>query len=853
MTDIADLRIRAQTDGIDNATKELNQLEKAGGKAEKSTDSLMGTIGKFASGLAIGAAVLAGFNKLMNTQRQFDVINAGLLTATGSAEKASLAFEALQEFATKTPYDLQQVSESFVKLVNLGLTPSERALTSYGNTASAMGKDLNQMIEAVADASTGEMERLKEFGIKASKQGDQIKFTFRGVKETVAFESGAIEDYLIKLGENNFGDSMSNRMKTLDGALSNLGDSWDQLFLGISKGGVGEMMAGVVNMGLDAIEGLSDWVNSGELQGGIASMGESFKPFVADASEAMDIVSKLMTDFTSWVSTEYPEDMQILSSAWKDFPANIRAIIQIATVHVAWFVEQVRIAAGAVSEYWAAMQDGWGGETISAAIDRTRTAMEANTATREDSINGIFKERQATMDSAKAAHAAAIQKAADAKKAADARRAANAGQDRLAQFGVDKPKPGASDAAGKKGKGDAEAKRRAKEFESLVDDLRTDEEALAISYGKRRAIIENSTAAESDIRKDLMGRLNQWRDKEAQDINDSQNRELKQIEQSMLTQEQLIEQSYEKRKAIVMASMEDGAPRARILEKLASERAEDLAAEIADRQVKRDRLMQDFLTDEELARQSRDRLIEEQRQGYAMGLIDKEEFERNKRAIEEFYEKQREAAMVSERADKLSQWGSMFGALGQLSDQFSKGQGKNAKKMFEVTKALNLAQTIMQTSAAVMKAYADPALVYPMNIVASVAAAAAGAAQVAQISSTQFSGAYDKGGHIPAGMTGMVGERGMEFVQGPADVTSRQDTARMLRKAAEGGGGGGDVVVSISVNVDNSGNASSKTSTKGDSDDAQNAKQFGQMIDLRVRDIILREQRQGGLLNANSR
>ena len=30
-----------------------------------------------------------------------------------------------------------------------------------------MGKDITQMIEAVADAATGEFERLKEFGIKA--------------------------------------------------------------------------------------------------------------------------------------------------------------------------------------------------------------------------------------------------------------------------------------------------------------------------------------------------------------------------------------------------------------------------------------------------------------------------------------------------------------------------------------------------------------------------------------------------------------------------------------------------------------------------------------------------------------
>ena len=48
---------------------------------------------------------------------------------------------------------------------------------AYGDTASAMGKSLDDMVEAVADAATGEFERLKEFGIRASKNGDRVSFT----------------------------------------------------------------------------------------------------------------------------------------------------------------------------------------------------------------------------------------------------------------------------------------------------------------------------------------------------------------------------------------------------------------------------------------------------------------------------------------------------------------------------------------------------------------------------------------------------------------------------------------------------------------------------------------------------
>jgi hypothetical protein len=55
-----------------------------------------------------------------------------------------------------------------------------------------------------------------------------------------------------------------------------------------------------------------------------------------------------------------------------------------------------------------------------------------------------------------------------------------------------------------------------------------------------------------------------------------------------------------------------------------------------------------------------------------------------------------------------------------------------------------------------------------------------------------FAGFFDGGGTIPAGQFGVVGERGPELVRGPANVTSRADTARMM-----GGGGETRVVVEL--------------------------------------------------------
>lgn len=271
MSDVASLIIRVTTNGVDSATADLGKLGQAALKA----------------GAAIGGLETARrvFESLVSAQRNFDKLNSGLITMTGSAENAAKAFSVLQQFAKETPYGLNQAVEGFTKLVALGLDPSKEALISYGNTASAMGKDLNQMIEAVADAATGEFERLKEFGIKASQQGDKVSFTFRGVTTTVKKSSEEIQKYLLNIGNTDFAGAMDIRSKTLDGALSSLADTFDGLVLNIAQSGFGDAVAEQAQNAEDAIQSLSDSIASGELISAIEDwttlFDESFK-FVSD-------------------------------------------------------------------------------------------------------------------------------------------------------------------------------------------------------------------------------------------------------------------------------------------------------------------------------------------------------------------------------------------------------------------------------------------------------------------------------------------------------------------------------------------------------------------------------------------
>lgn len=171
-----------------------------------------------------------------NTRKEFAKYEAVLRNTFQSQEKANDAMKMLQQLAADTPSSLQEWTEGYIKLVNRGLQPTSQELTNLGDLAASQGKSLDQLIEAVLDAMTGENERLKEFGIKASKEGEKTQFTFRGVTTEVRNSEDAIKDYLLSLGRmEGVAGSMAVQMNELEGIQSNLGDTMDALFNNIGK------------------------------------------------------------------------------------------------------------------------------------------------------------------------------------------------------------------------------------------------------------------------------------------------------------------------------------------------------------------------------------------------------------------------------------------------------------------------------------------------------------------------------------------------------------------------------------------------------------------------------------------
>lgn len=251
----------------------LDQVGRSAKSADGSMTALRATARSVGAVLAaVGAGRLAGEFVSVNMESQR--LKASLATVTGSVQAGNAAWAEMEKFARTTPFALSQSVEAFTKMKALGLDPTTSALTSFGNTAAAMGKDLSQMIEAAADASTGEFERLKEFGIKASQEGDRVKLTFQGVTTEIGNNASEITRYLEDIGNVQFAGAMARQMDTLGGAASNLGDNFDTLLRTIGEKGANDGLAEAINEVSRAIERLNGALKSDEFDAFLGKAGE---------------------------------------------------------------------------------------------------------------------------------------------------------------------------------------------------------------------------------------------------------------------------------------------------------------------------------------------------------------------------------------------------------------------------------------------------------------------------------------------------------------------------------------------------------------------------------------------------
>lgn len=210
----------------DNVVKNFKNVE----KEANTLNNTLKTVGGAIAGYFTVSTLVSYGKHVRDVTAEFQKLEAVLTNTLGDSSLAQKALLDIQEFAAVTPYGVTELTQAFVKLANAGFKPTISELRKLGDLASSTGKSFDQLAEAIIDAQTGEFERLKEFGIRASKEGDKVTFAFKNVKTQVDFTADSIQKYLLSLGEiEGVAGSMEAISKTLGGQLSNLDDEFDQL------------------------------------------------------------------------------------------------------------------------------------------------------------------------------------------------------------------------------------------------------------------------------------------------------------------------------------------------------------------------------------------------------------------------------------------------------------------------------------------------------------------------------------------------------------------------------------------------------------------------------------------------
>ena len=270
-------------------------------------------------GVIGGTALAGGLSALakgvVDISAQFEKYEAILTSIEGSNEKANKSMAWVQEFATKTPFQLDGVMDAFVSLKTFGLDPMDGTMQALTDSSAKMGgnqEHLKGIILAVGQAWT-----------KGKIQGEEaLQLIERGIPvwDLLAEASGrtavemqematkgrlgrdAIKQLINAMGRNSAGAS-EEQMKTWNGMMSNLIDQWDRFKLLVGRSGIFEVLSANLKRLLATVDQMATNGKLKELAQTISDMMVSgFETGKAFAKQMIPAIK----NFAQWVKAVSP-------------------------------------------------------------------------------------------------------------------------------------------------------------------------------------------------------------------------------------------------------------------------------------------------------------------------------------------------------------------------------------------------------------------------------------------------------------------------------------------------------------------------------------------------------------------
>ena len=716
-------------------SEKLKKMKKDTARDTKSMSEGFKGIGSAVKALAATVVSVSFANSIKKELMETEKSVAGLIGAFGGLKEARLQFEMLQQAARDTIQPFDQLRAVAMNLKRNGIQATAEQMKTFSQIAYGTGQSLETVGNAFTSALQGRVKSLNQLGIVAKDNGDKLILTYKGVTTTVEKSAEGLGKYFETLGKENKG-ALEYLQGGMTGANNHLENAWGDFVRGIAESGLGQAIADTIRVGANALDGFTRWINNNQ-----QSIQKFFNRWSDYIKTLGDDFESLQRDMESWFSTAN----KINGKKDDDGPG---------------FLGWVRSMAQTAGEKYYELFNGSDAERAYRA--------------EKDRLKKLFEQRVATLKKGSAEYTAEIEKfnqsVVDLERKFSDKQTTVVG--RVGQFF------NLQDTANKLQKNLDDYDEYLKKQDKLREEHQKNAEKDELlpdksSVGAVTKQAEDRWADYFDKIKDMA--RDGWSDIDK--LQYDYEKKLAELDTQFASSRLATESEYMQAKDIInqdfIRSYEELQKQARDFAKgLIGDELTDLQDSYREKLELLEKHHQDSLISEELYLQARQSLYNE----YTTELTKQTQKKRGKNSF--FSDK--DLADIQSLTDGLD---SMTDAFSNLTHGMSESSS-TYRALFAIQKSFAVASATMNAIVAWSQALSDSTQVSWIAKLAQYANAVAMTTNIiGQLKSVTM---HDKGGYIPAGGLGIVGEYGPELVRGPANVTSRRETADLARSALTG-------------------------------------------------------------------
>lgn len=298
--------LRAEAQGVPAATAAASNGVQQLGVASEQAGSLIGGAARQMAALAtaaVGLQSITGAAKdVIATGAAFEALEGRLKSLLGSSDKAKDVFAQIKDLAKTTPFEVQGLTEAYVKLTAFGLQPSVKQMQAITDTAATLGggtESLQRVTLALGQAWTksklqgDEILQLAEAGVPVwdllAKATGKNTTELQKMSEAGTLGRDAILKLIDALGTENMGASAA-LMETFNGAVSNAKDALSEFYALIAQSGVLEYLTGQLQAVLAEFDRMKA---NGELKAEAKAIADTFVKLAEGVKTAAEAVSAM--------------------------------------------------------------------------------------------------------------------------------------------------------------------------------------------------------------------------------------------------------------------------------------------------------------------------------------------------------------------------------------------------------------------------------------------------------------------------------------------------------------------------------------------------------------------------------